>query len=55
MLSDRLSVPFRSIEVLLCFVSPGDSGSLPGTGSSAGIESITPGKALAGGSQSGLL
>lgn len=53
-LSDWLSVPFRSVEVL-CFVSPGDSGSLPCTGSSAGIESITPGKALAEGTQSGSL
>lgn len=55
-LSDWLSVSFRSAEglLLLCFVSPGESGSLPCTGSSAGMESITPGKALAGGSQGGL-
>lgn len=53
-LSDWLSDPFRSAERLLYFVSPGDSGSLPCTGSSAGMESITPGKALAGGSQCGL-
>lgn len=45
-LSDWLSVPFSSAEglLLLCFVSPGDSGSLPCTGRSAGMESITPGK-----------
>lgn len=55
-LSDWLSDPFKSAEglFLLSFLSPGDSGSLPCPGSSAGMESITPGKALAGGSQSGL-
>lgn len=47
-LNDWLSVPLRSAEMLLCFVSPRDSGSLPCTWSNAGIESF-PGKALAGG------
>lgn len=56
-LSDWLSASFRTAEgfLLLYFVSPGDSGSLCCTGSSAGMERITPGKALAGGSQDGLL